>query len=40
MATKTYEPPRILVTEKIITRASTCAKTDESCRTNGGPIVC
>ena len=35
---KNYEPPRILTTEKITTRAAACSKGDESCRTNGGPI--
>jgi hypothetical protein len=37
---KDYEPPRILTTEKIIGRAATCAKMDDSCRVKGGPIEC
>lgn len=40
MAKKPYETPRILMTETIITRAAVCSKTDDSCRANGGPIVC
>jgi len=39
MAKKAYEPPSILRTEILTGRATTCAKTDDSCRQNGGPIV-
>jgi hypothetical protein len=35
---KTYEPPRILATEKLTGRAVACASGDETCRANGGPI--
>ena len=37
---KDYEPPRILMTEVLVGRAAACSKTDDSCRANGGPIVC
>jgi hypothetical protein len=37
---KKYEAPRILTTEKLIGRAAACAKMDDSCRVNGGPIEC
>jgi hypothetical protein len=36
---KPYEKPAIVITEKIGARATTCAKTDEACRVNGGPLV-
>jgi hypothetical protein len=36
---KTYEKPAIVHSEKIEARATTCSKSDESCRTNGGPIT-
>jgi hypothetical protein len=35
---KDYEPPRILMTEKITTRAAACSKGDDTCRISGGPI--
>jgi len=38
MAKKTYEPPRILFTEKLTGRAATCNFADETCRQSGGPI--
>jgi len=40
MEKKPYEPPRILMTEKIIGRAAACARMDDSCRVKGGPIEC
>jgi hypothetical protein len=38
MMKKPYEPPRILMTEKLTLRAAACARADDSCRVNGGPI--
>jgi hypothetical protein len=36
---KTYEKPAIIHSEKIVARATTCSKSDEACRTSGGPIT-
>jgi hypothetical protein len=36
---KTYEKPAIIHSEKIEARATTCSKSDEACRTTGGPIT-
>jgi hypothetical protein len=36
---KTYEKPAIIHSEKIEARATACSKSDESCRTSGGPIT-
>jgi len=36
---KSYEKPAIIHTEKIEARAATCSKSDEQCRTSGGPIT-
>jgi hypothetical protein len=35
---KVYEKPAIIHTEKIEARATTCSKSDDSCRP-GGPIT-
>ena len=35
---KPYEKPAIVITEKIGARATTCARSDEACRTSGGPL--
>lgn len=36
---KVYEKPAIIHTEKIEARATSCSKSDEACRTAGGPIT-
>lgn len=35
---KSYERPAIIHTEKLEARAVACAKADNVCNTNGGPI--
>jgi hypothetical protein len=36
---KTYEKPAIVHSEKIEARAVGCEKSDEACRTRGGPLT-
>jgi hypothetical protein len=36
---KTYEKPAVIHSEKIEARAVTCSKSDDSCRTTGGPLT-
>ena len=38
MEKKPYEPPRILMTEKLTGRAVTCVSGDDTCRVQGGPL--
>ena len=35
---KPYERPAIVYSEPLATRAVACSRTDDSCRTQGGPI--
>ena len=35
---KPYEKPAIVYTETITVRATACARGDEACRVQGGPI--
>lgn len=37
MAKKLYEPPRILETQTLTSRAVTCIHSDDICRQQGGP---
>jgi hypothetical protein len=36
---KTYEKPAVIHSEKIEARATTCSKSTDVCRTNGGPLT-
>jgi hypothetical protein len=36
---KSYEKPAIIHSEKIEARATACSKSNEACRTSGGPIT-
>lgn len=36
---KVYEKPAIIHTEKIEARAVSCAKSNDTCRVQGGPIT-
>jgi hypothetical protein len=36
---KRYEKPAIIHTERIEARANVCAKADDVCRINGGPVT-
>lgn len=35
---KPYEKPAVIDTKKLEARAVTCSRSDEACRTNGGPL--
>jgi len=35
---KPYEKPAVIHSAPIEARAAVCAKTNEACRTNGGPV--
>ena len=36
---KTYEKPAVIHSEKIEARAVTCSKSNDACRTSGGPLT-
>lgn len=36
---KTYEKPAIIHSEKIEARATACAKSNDACVANGGPVT-
>ena len=37
---KPYEKPAIVYAEPLVARTTSCARSDEACRTSGGPISC